>query len=679
MSIYEFVKRSAFSKFRLIFLIVTSENQSTKLFKKCMQFKEDPSHRYRKEKDPKDGKFYFHCCSTKVVGNRIVQCSFFKRYDHFKQYLLANQPHRCKYDTNSNNKGTLYQFVNAPNSNDSMINNERLLTEIARCIGSMNLSTTFGSSEQLRNLLVYAAAYGAINVSNVDPLRSAESLIPRFDRRDIRSRIISLAHDLKQKAYSHFSELPYISLAADEGSTRGNKNMDFVAECPDSDLRSFPILTLKMESLYATSYAKVFNIALRILNAHKIKVGTIIVDGHRGQLKALNPKWRYSIFRTNTYFYIRSLIVVPCICHRIHNAFKNASRSNQSIHNAIENLHNSAYNLRNNIISVGATCPPHIETRWVNDADIAFFHLKHNISFDYSEELIPILVIFKTLILEFENSKAHLSIVYPRVEEALEALDELEQLKQNFFAPYFRESLNKYTLGSEDAGIWLLSYLFTPSGHDDYRRRIIQNHPKPYGTDFLSKFKIERFVKKDEIDETIEELIEDNVRYVIENNEEPEQEMPDVEMNGLITNPNTSINDISDSDEADEDEEIVPNQSFNSCINMAMTFLEECIMKQDIDEESAHRMVSSFQQFLISPATLPVIKENNRFNWLIMRYSDPEWKTIADVALRLEASVPSEAACEREISQQRLIQTARRMRSKRDLLDARLILVQAGK
>ena len=644
-----------------------------------MQFQEDPSHRYRKEKDPKDGKFYFHCCSTKVIGNKIVHCSFSKRYDHFKQYLEESKPHQCKYNIKSSNKGTLYQFVNVSNSNDSTINNERLLTEIARCIGSMNLSTTFGSSDQLRNLLVYTAAYGAINVSNVEPLRSADSLIPHFDRRDIRSRIISIAHDLKQQAYSHFSELPYISLAADEGSTRGIKNMDFVAECPDSDFRSFPILTLKMESLYATSYAKVFNIALRILNAHRVKVGTIIVDGHRGQLKALNPKWRYSIFRTDTPFYIRSLIVIPCICHRIHNAFKSATKSNQTIHNAIENLHNSAYNLRNNIASVGATCPPHIETRWVNDADIAFFHLKHGISFDYSDELVPILVIFKTLILEFEDSKAHLSIVYPRVEAALEALDELEHLKQNSFAQSFKDSLYKYTLGSEDAGIWLLSYLFTPNGHADYKKRIIQNHSKPYGTDFLSKFKIEKFVKKDEIDETIEELIEDNVRYVIENNEEPEQEMPEIEMNGLISNPDSLIDDISDSDETNEDEEIVPNQSFNPCIKMALTFLNDCIMKQGYDEVSANEMVSFFQQFLTSSNNLPVIKENNRFNWLILRYSDPQWKVIADIALRLEASVPSEAACEREISQQRLIQTARRMRSKRDLLDARLILVQAGK
>ena len=48
-------------------------------------------------------------------------------------------------------------------------------------------------------------------------------------------------------------------------------------------------------------------------------------------------------------------------------------------------------------------------------------------SFEYSDELVPRLVIFKTLILEFEDYKTHLSIVYPKVEAALEALDELEQ------------------------------------------------------------------------------------------------------------------------------------------------------------------------------------------------------------------------------------------------------------
>ena len=281
----------------------------------------------------------------------------------------------------------------------------------------MNLSLTFGSSEQLRHLLIYAASLGAIsNLPQEKTLEIAEKIIPHYDRKEIRNRMIKLAHEVKNISCKKLSELPYVSIAADEGSTRGTKNLDFVVECPGSKIRFFPILTLRMDSLLATNYSKVFNIGLRIIHSHGINIGSIIVDGHRGQLKTLNPKWRFSIFRTSSLPWMKSIIVIPCVCHRIHNAFKASARANPAIGNALNFLHDSADNLRTTqkIYSLYAICPPHVQTRWINDADIAFFHLKHNIPFMHSEDLVQILVIFKSLIIEFEDSKAYLSQVYPR-------------------------------------------------------------------------------------------------------------------------------------------------------------------------------------------------------------------------------------------------------------------------
>ena len=647
-----------------------------------MQFEGDPFHKFKKAKNPSDGKYYFYCCSTKILNGQVVQCSFHKRYDHFKSYLDQNEPHECQFELLKKDiKGTLHQYTQKDkNEKKDKISFDGLLTEVARCIGLMNLSTTFGGSEQLRRLIVYAAALGSITLSGCsNPLEQAERIIPRFDRKDIRNRMITIAHEIKEESLLKLASLPYISLAADEGSTRGTKNMDFVAECPDSEIRSFPILTLRMNSLFEYSYANVFNAGLRIIHSHKINIGSIIVDGHRGQLKALNPKWKYSIFRTSNLQWIQSILVIPSICHRIHNSFKACSRSNAEINNALMLLHQSAENLRRDAINVGAICPPHVSTRWINDADIAFFHMKHDVPFDYSDELIPIFVIFKTLILEFEDSKAFISQVYPRVEAALEALQELEK-KGNSFANCFHNSLYSYTLGSEEAGIWLLAYLFTPSGHKDFKKRILQNHMKPYGNNFLSQFKIDKFVKKDEIDEIIEELIEDNISNIIDNNEPPDADEPQVTVDTTdLIHPIPHDDDIDDKDEMDEEEEAIPNLSQSTALQMASNYLKECILKQGVNTNEANDMVNLFQSAFTSARDIfPFVDTKlDRYNWAFVRICYPDWKIIADIALRFEATVPSEAACEREISQQRLIQTARRMRSKRDLLNARLILVQS--
>ena len=645
-----------------------------------MIFEEDPNHKYKKIKDPSNGKYHYRCCSTRIINGQIVQCSFQRRYDHFKSYLEHQQPHECKFELRkANTRGTLLQYIQQKDTKPE-ISFDGLLTEIARCIGTMNLSTTFGGSEQLRRLIVYAAALGSISLNGSNsPLEQAQEIFPHFNRKDIRNRIITLAHDIKSESITKLDNLSYVSIAADEGSTRGTKNMDFVAECPGSDLHSFPILTLRMDSLFASSYARVFNAGLRIIHSYNINIGSIIVDGHRGQLKALNPKWRYSIFRTSNCQWLESIIVIPCVCHRIHNSFKASSKINIEINNALEALHESAENLRKNVIKIGAICPPHVPTRWINDADIAFFHMKHDIPFNYSDELIPILIIFKTLIIEFEDSKAYISSVYPRLEAALEALSELDT-KGNRFAKSFHEALNRYTLGSNEAGIWLLAYLFTPSGHSYFRKRILLNHPKPYGNDFLSQFRIDKLIKKDELEEIIEELVEDNVSNIIDANEPPEQEEPHLlnEEMDLIDEPIRNDDDIDDGDVSDEDEEAMPDIAQYTVLKLASDFLKECIMKQGIDNNSANEMVNLFQSALISTKEEHPLysMKDDRYNWAFIRSSLPNWNVIADIALRFEATVPSEAACEREISQQRLIHTARRMRTKRDLLNARLVLVQ---
>ena len=68
--------------------------------------------------------------------------------------------------------------------------------------------------------------------------------------------------------------------------------------------------------------------------------------------------------------------------------------------------------------------------------------------------------------------------------------------------------------------------------------------------------------------------------------------------------------------------------------------------------------------------------ESGDYFWENIKRKDPLWNTLSEIAMHLHCSPCSEATCERTISSQRLILTARRMNSKKQLLDARLTLLR---
>ena len=73
---------------------------------------------------------------------------------------------------------------------------------------------------------------------------------------------------------------------------------------------------------------------------------------------------------------------------------------------------------------------------------------------------------------------------------------------------------------------------------------------------------------------------------------------------------------------------------------------------------------------------LDFVLENPLSNIEIKSRNDPVWQTIGEITIGLHCSPCSEASCERTISMQRIFLTARRMRSNKDLLDARLTLIR---
>ena len=83
--------------------------------------------------------------------------------------------------------------------------------------------------------------------------------------------------------------------------------------------------------------------------------------------------------------------------------------------------------------------------------------------------------------------------------------------------------------------------------------------------------------------------------------------------------------------------------------------------------------VSWFDLVFVLPDVF-AIPDGEDFTWAVYRATMPKYQFIGDIALRLEASPCSEAECERMISRKKLVKNPVRMRSKDDLVKARMIL-----
>jgi hypothetical protein len=206
----------------------------------------------------------------------------------------------------------------------------------------------------------------------------------------------------------------------------------------------------------------------------------------QAQKKALSPKWRSSLLRSSQHPWMQSLVAIPCLAHRIHNAFVNAISKNDEVRSISTHVHDLSTILIEKEKIIGAKCPRHVNTRWIYDFDIYRFIKNHYekcslvvVIHDDVEPFYEIATIFKTLTTIFEDPKTPLGSTYPILEKSIFALDELSESIP--ITQYFCESMQHYTLRSVDASLWLFAYCLTRKGQAEFLDRF-QNPTKSLKT-----------------------------------------------------------------------------------------------------------------------------------------------------------------------------------------------------
>ena len=626
-------------------------------------------------------------CSATVQNNSGVKCfcTYSIRYDRLKKCIKEGKLHKCN-PGNPVTQNIRDYFKKAEDASPNVrFTSEAIVDKTAVFLGQKNISLQIGASPELRDLLCYCFASGAIYGNRFKPLESANDWIPKMNRDDLRKKMIAIANKAHKEMMDNYCilNMPYACVALDEGSTCSRKLLDFVLENPNYEVKSYPAVTLKMNGADHKAYVESIATGLAIISKSEIMIATLTVDGGTAQEKALKRGDPASLFSRTKKNWIKKLIVIPCVCHRINNSYKSVCLKEDKSKEMSRWLQSAPDIINKDSSKVGAKCPQHCNTRWLCDFYIADFIKKHMNQIKNKVMIIPdgfedyyqVLIIFKALIEIFETTTTPLYHVFPIISDASEQLGEMTT---NKYALDFKTSLEKYTIASKDNGLWGLAYILTPKGRDEARVYL-----NSYGKVNRERIKFHVKNSMNQVESEFDEIIEDAISEKIAH---PDDDMlienigiHRIELsNELSSPPQSSESTLEQERTFEEIEDSIKNSThwIKSSIDKLNELLSIIGMPESLKSHNEKLFTSYIHQR--NPGLIKTLTETGHeiYDWSVLRSDTGEWRFIADLALRLLSGCPSEASCERTITAQRMLLTRKTLRTNKDLLDAKLKLLK---
>ena len=642
----------------------------------------------------KDKRKFVKCAETKKdEDGNILECTYISREDKHK---TRKKPHVCEFKKKSHTN-TISQYFNREELKTADTTPEAIYSKMSLLGGQKNLSLEFLTSAEFYDYTIFCMVAGKMMLSEHaegDLFTQAKKTVKRRDRKFFRGNMIDTSQSVHQMTMQDFQKLTFCTIAIDEGKDSREKNLDFIVENPMSRMEPYPYFTIKIEDETTKGYLPLLDQGFQNAILFGINLGCVIADGNRAQKKCFSLQWKGSLRFTSPHQAIRSIIFVPCLCHKVNNGMVHAFKNNENVRVATTQLRNFGKECYKHQEEIKAKCPYHIKTRWVYDFLIANFIRTHQGRIrlfseipDSIQELFPNLLIMYTIVSKFESTDMMLCQAYTILMRALNAFHELEE-QGNPFAHQFAESLELKTFNSEEGGVWYLAYLLTQKGQNE-NRMDVNGKKKQIDHPYLNYFHIPRFNSSDD---PVEHLLDDDDENVTNDDDEPSFEEDEGELDDEDVH-----NDSSNEDEEDQVEQTriesthMPGEHEDVAVQAggkmvesgllwkAKDFLKKQLMNNGYTNTSADTAVKMFTIYIDEENPFSDCQNNSviGFSWAQIKKQYSAMAPIADIALKLHSCPCSEASCERTISTQKLILSLRRQRSNRDLLDARLRLMRA--
>lgn len=317
-----------------------------------------------------------------------LNCTFEKRIDHFNKDIKNGIFHTCNFSKKEKTTTNITSFLQRLDNGEKLdIQPNFLLDTLVETTGKLNISLESGRSKELYELIQVSVAYGATLVCNQKSPTNFEEMFPRPSRDEFRRRFIARASEIWRDEIKKFSKLRYCCLAVDAGTTRRTSYLDFILHHSIIGL-TYTFQTIPMNGTgTAKNYQDSLSKGILMVARAKYKPSTIIVDGQSGQNKALTKGDLESIYvlkppndasehTKSTFKIMHQIIKIPCLCHRVSNAYKASISVNERINHIISRFCDAANLVKASSATIGFSSPTFISTKWLYDFDIISFFFK---------------------------------------------------------------------------------------------------------------------------------------------------------------------------------------------------------------------------------------------------------------------------------------------------------------
>jgi hypothetical protein len=581
-----------------------------------------------------------------------------------------------------------------------------LVENIAIFLSRANLSITAACCSSLRSVLISAFNEGWTARENAGSGRMMATYrhkIPKLNPSLLRAALSKVCAETRLKVIGIFAEYPFVGITIDGVTihSRHFLNVDIVH--PVSQTAPFTFDFLEQSSYRTHEFVDQFAEILYKIAEAGLRPAGVTSDGCSFQKKGLT--WRDEESLQARFPDFRSLILVPCVCHRIQNSLKWLYTHNEAYRESIDAVRGLAVLLRKPKCrsQFDAICPVHCPTRWVYDFEIVKFMRdrlaligevceREDLPFtDHFLSFGPLLEKVAFHVRIFESDRSGIDFVYPGIcklchdleEDALELPEEPAEAYRQFSMTVRRLCLNAHT------GLFHLAFALTPNGRIEARTELLgriaeipelgpMRHEHRQHSPMASDDELdddERQLEINRHDQIEEDVLEDDRLIDEEDAGTRELELEEEETE-------TFDESLLDAGPFEEPEgQMRDDASVRFLYNEAERGLQELLAQMGADDSEADSTLARFQRYIsMTPQEFPMREEADtaRYPWIVLLRKDASWRTLADIALRLESLLCNEAVTERTNGTMRRFLSPLRMRMGHAAITARLMLAKHG-
>ena len=309
------------------------------------------------------------------MNGEIRRCIICKRKSKWKKHL--NGKHNFSRPEKDDDPQMIESVRNRLKKKQQISSDQDLrdeiLAEIALISGKCDIPVSKASSKIFRQFAAKLISIGVSisqkyngNVPNID------NFLYSLNESNISFTMNAIASKEKHDRLKLFARKKIVNVLTDAGTVLGLKCVHAMISHPGID-DSLPFAVYENYNFTQNDYSSFFSDIFDKILKNNLQIASVIIDQLPAQVNGITL-----CINSSSNILIKSIIIVPCVCHLTSLMFSAAIRENALISDIIKEIESFTTKIRKKKIEkyIGSLCPKIIKTRWLYVTESLNFILK---------------------------------------------------------------------------------------------------------------------------------------------------------------------------------------------------------------------------------------------------------------------------------------------------------------